>query len=168
MKNPLQLSLPPGEPFADFRREFEAPVSAVFRAHVDPDLYVQWIGPHRLTSRLDGFDAGEGGSFRLVQAGDDGVEFAFRGVFHTIRENEFLLYSFEFEGYDTDEPSLEHTYFASLPGGRSLLSGHSVYPSVESRDQWVAAGMEEGMRQGYDRLEFLLAGPGRSGPPGPG
>jgi hypothetical protein len=37
-------------------REFEAPVSAVFRAHCDPDLYAHWIGPSRLATTLTRWD----------------------------------------------------------------------------------------------------------------
>lgn len=169
MSNALRLTLPEGAPYADFDREFDFPVSAVFRAHSSPELYVQWIGPRGLTSRLDGYDAASGGSFRLVQAGDDGVEFAFRGTFHVVRENEFVLNTFEFEGYEGDEATLDYTWFRELPGGRTLLTGHAVYPSVEARNRWAEAGMEEGMRQGYEQLDALLTElfgePGNAGAP---
>lgn len=35
---------------------------------------------------------------------------------------------------------------------------HSVYPSVETRDGMVSSGMEEGMSEGYQRLDVILAG----------
>lgn len=35
---------------------------------------------------------------------------------------------------------------------------HSVCPSVETRDGMVSSGMEEGMSEGYQRLDVILAG----------
>jgi hypothetical protein len=47
--------------------------------------------------------------------------------------------------------------FDDLGGGRTRLRGHSVYPSVESRDSMVASNMESGMSEGYERLDEVLA-----------
>ena len=47
--------------------------------------------------------------------------------------------------------------FTDLGNGRSNLTGHSVYPTVESRDGMVGSDMELGMSQGYDRLEKIAA-----------
>jgi hypothetical protein len=33
---------------------------------------------------------------------------------------------------------------------------HSVYQSVEDRDAMAASGMEEGMNEGFDRLDAIL------------
>ena len=41
--NPLTVTAPEGLPFIDFTREFDAPVTAVFEAHRDPDLFRQWM-----------------------------------------------------------------------------------------------------------------------------
>ena len=32
----------------EFTREFDAPVEALFRAHAEPELVKQWLGPHGL------------------------------------------------------------------------------------------------------------------------
>lgn len=34
-------------PLVRITREFDAPVSKVYRAHTDPDLIAQWLGPAR-------------------------------------------------------------------------------------------------------------------------
>ncbi|MFI7483171.1 SRPBCC domain-containing protein [Kocuria sp. M1R5S2] len=109
---------------------------------------------------MDGFDCRAGGSYRFLQRGEDGDdEYAFRGVFHTVRQDALIVQTFEFEGWP-DVVTLEFSTFEELPGGRCRLSGRSVYPSVEAREQYLATGMESGMSQGYDRLEELLAGRG--------
>lgn len=156
MTNVLRLQLPEGQPFAEYTREFDAPVADLFRAHTDRELFRRWIGPQDLGTRIEAFDARSGGSFRFVQWGDDGVEYAFRGVFHTVRENEFVLQTFEYEGYP-DDVSLEYATFEELPGGRSRLSGRSLFPSLEAREKYVRDGMEQGMAAGYDKLDELLA-----------
>ena len=45
MSNPTNITADPGVPFVDTVREFDAPVDAVYRAHVEPELMVQWLGP---------------------------------------------------------------------------------------------------------------------------
>ena len=45
MSNSLKLSVPEGLPFIDYEREFDFPVADVFRAHKEPDLIAQWLGP---------------------------------------------------------------------------------------------------------------------------
>ncbi|MGE5376024.1 MAG: ATPase, partial [Bacteroidota bacterium] len=34
---------------------------------------------------------------------------------------------------------------------------HSVYQSVEDRDGMIQSGMESGLKEGYERLDELLA-----------
>ncbi|MBD7996492.1 SRPBCC family protein [Arthrobacter sp. Sa2CUA1] len=156
MTNALEVTAPDGVPYLDAAREFDYPARQVFRAHVDPEVYAEWIGPDRLTTRVDGFEPVSGGSYRFVQTDDDGGEFAFRGVFHTVRPDEFILQTFEYEGYP-DHASLEYLHFEDLPGGRSRMHGRSLYPSVETRDNFLSSGMEAGMAAGLDKLEQLLA-----------
>jgi len=153
--NSLQLRNPEGTPYSDYEREFDVPAAEVFRAHADAGLYRQWIGPRGLTTRVERLDCRRGGSFRFVQQGDDGVEHAFRGIFHTVRDNELILMTFEYEGYP-DVVTLEYTRFEELPGGRCRLTGHSVFPTLQDRERYLADGMESGMAEGYERLEELL------------
>jgi hypothetical protein len=53
--------------------------------------------------------------------------------------------------------SIEFMTFERLADDRTRLSGHAVYPSMESRDGMVASGMENGMREGYDKLDAVIA-----------
>ena len=78
-------------------------------------------------------------------------------MFHVVRENDFAIQTFEFEGYP-DVVAIESMTFTDLGGGRTRLSIHSVYPTVEARDGMVASDMETGLTQGYARLEKLAAG----------
>jgi uncharacterized protein YndB with AHSA1/START domain len=155
MSNPLKVEAPAGVPFIDWEREFDAPVEAVFRAHKDPDLIKQWLGPRRYEMDIDSYDFRTGGRYRYLHRAD-GEEYAFNGVFHVVRENEFAIQTFEFEGFP-DVVSIESMTFEALDDGRSRVRGHSTYPSMEARDGMVESGMEGGMSEGYERLDEVLA-----------
>jgi len=157
MTNPLQVSAPDGLPFIDFEREFDAPVDAVFRAHKEPDLVKQWMGPRDYDTDIEIYDFRTGGRWRFVHRNPEGEEYAFNGVFHVVRENEFAIQTFEFEGYP-DVVSIESITFERLDGGRTRLRGHAVYPTMEARDGMVGSGMETGMNAGYAKLDDVLDG----------
>jgi uncharacterized protein YndB with AHSA1/START domain len=156
MTNPVTITAPEGLPFIDLEREFDAPVEAVFNAHRDPELVKQWLGPNGYEMTIERWDFVPQGGYRYVHTNPEGESFAFNGVFHTVRENEFAIQTFEFEGYP-DVVAIESATFEDLGGGRTRLKIHSVYPDVASRDGMVASGMEGGVREGYARLDELVA-----------
>jgi uncharacterized protein YndB with AHSA1/START domain len=155
MTNTLTITAPDGLPYVDFEREFDAPVSAVFAAHKDPALVAQWLGPRGYEMNIEHYDFTSHGGYRYIHRNPEGEEFAFNGVFHVVRENEFAIQTFEFEGYP-DVVSIESLTFDDLGDGRTRLRGHAVYPTLEARDGIVASGMERGIREGYERLEELV------------
>jgi uncharacterized protein YndB with AHSA1/START domain len=155
MTNTLTITAPDGLPYVDFEREFDAPVSAVFAAHKDPALVAQWLGPRGYEMNIEHYDFTSHGGYRYIHRNPEGEEFAFNGVFHVVRENEFAVQTFEFEGYP-DVVSIESLTFDDLGDGRTRLRGHAVYPTLEARDGIVASGMERGIREGYERLEELV------------
>ncbi|WP_426626207.1 SRPBCC family protein [Leifsonia sp. McL0607] len=156
MSNPVVIDAIPGTSYADITREFEAPVEAVFRAHADPELFVRWIGPRSLDNAIAHWDFRTGGHYGFEQTDADGTVYAFRGVFHTVVENVLIIQTFEYLGAP-NEVSLDLLRFEPLPGGRSRLVGHSVFPSKEALEAMVAEGMEYGMVEGYEKLDELLA-----------
>ena len=156
MTNALELNVPDGLPFIDFSRELDYPVSQVFRAYSDPGLIVQWLGPRGMKMEIDHYDFRTGGSYKYIHTGPEGIPYEFRGIFHTVRENEFAVQTFEFSGYP-DVVSIEFMTLQELDGDRTRISAHSVYPSMEARDGMAASGMEGGVSEGFERLEELLA-----------
>lgn len=155
MTNELTIDAPEGVPWIDFTREFDAPVAAVFNAHRDPDLVRQWLGPNGYEMEIGQWDFVSGGGYRYTHRNPEGMEFGFHGLFHTIRDDEFAIQTFEFEGAP-DEVAIEFMWFEDLGDGRCRLRGRSIGRTVEGRDAMVASGMEHGMREGYERLEALV------------
>ena len=143
-------------PLVRITREFDAPPEKVFRAHTDPDLVVQWLGPRNLEMRIDHYDCRTGGSYRYVHS-RDGEDYGFHGSFHEVRPNELIVQTFTFEGMP-DGVALEKLRFEDLGNGRTRLVATSLVDSFADRDAFVASGMESGVIEGYEQLDEVLAG----------
>jgi uncharacterized protein YndB with AHSA1/START domain len=157
-KRETTIEVDPKLPLVRITREFDAPKAKVFRAHTDPELYVRWVGPRSIDTRIDHWDCKTSGSYRYVST-QGGESYAFRGCFHEVRPDELIVQTFTFEGMP-DGVSLEKLALEDLPGGRCRLIATSLVDSFEARDAFVASGMEEGVREGYEKLDELLAQPG--------
>jgi uncharacterized protein YndB with AHSA1/START domain len=144
----------PDVPLVRITREFDAPPEKVFRAHTDPDLAAQWLGPRDRQAKIDSWDCRTGGSYRYL-IDSDGFEAGFHGSFHEIRPAELIVQTFTFEGVP-DGVALERLTFEDLGNGRTRLVATSLVDSFEDRDAFVASGMETGVREGYARLDDLL------------
>jgi uncharacterized protein YndB with AHSA1/START domain len=155
MTNALNLTAPVDTLAMEFTREFDAPVAALFRAHADAELFRKWVGPRGLAMTIDRWEFVTGGGYRYVHTDDSG-SYGFHGVFHTVRDGEFIIQTFEFEGAP-DNVNLEYLWFDDLGDGRSRLRGRSICPTLEARDGLLSSGMEGGMSEGYDKLDELLA-----------
>jgi len=151
----IEITLDTKVPLVRITREFDAPPAKVFRAHTDPELLAQRLGPRRHETRIDHFDCRTGGSYRYVLVSDRN-EFGFHGCFHEVPPSELIVQTFTFEGAP-DGVALERLVFQDLGDRRSRLTGTSLVDSFEDRDAFVASGMEEGVREGYERLDELLA-----------
>ena len=84
-------------PLVRIIREFDAPVSAVFRAHVEPELFAEWNGPRDLETRIEAFECRTGGAYRYVMARGDEA-YGFYGSFHEVRPDELIVQTFCFDG----------------------------------------------------------------------
>jgi uncharacterized protein YndB with AHSA1/START domain len=145
----------PTVPMVRIVREFDASPEKVFRAHTDPELVVQWLGPRSLEMVVDHYDCRTGGSYRyLHRRGDE--EYGFHGSFHEVRPSELIVQTFTFEGFP-DGVALEKLVLEDIGGGRTRLTATSLVDSFEGRDAFVASGMESGVVEGYERLDEVLA-----------
>jgi uncharacterized protein YndB with AHSA1/START domain len=144
----------PRVPAVHIWRDFAATPARLMRAHTDPELFAQWIGPDSLTTRIDHWDCRTLGSYRYV-AERDGEEYAFRGTFPHIGEDR-LVQTFTWEGMP-EAIALETMTFEDLGDGRTRLHAFSLCDSFEARDGMLASGMEVGVHDGYRKLDALLA-----------
>jgi uncharacterized protein YndB with AHSA1/START domain len=143
----------PKVPVIRMSRDFHGTPDQLFRAHTDPALFAQWVGPSAMETRVVEWDARSGGSWRFVSTGN-GQEYAFHGCFHEVRPDR-IVQTFTYEG-QPDGVKLETLWFEDLGDGRSRLRTQSLVDSFESRDAWLAGGMEVGVNEGYAKLEEML------------
>ena len=156
-KNKTTINVEPGKQELFIIREFDAPRALVYKAHIDPNLYVQWLGPRGYEMELETFEPHSGGRYRYIHKDESGNEFGFHGVFHEMSED-LMIQTFEFEGLpERGHVILDTMRLEELPGNRTRVTIQSVYQSVSDRDGMVQSGMERGVNEGYERLDELLA-----------
>jgi uncharacterized protein YndB with AHSA1/START domain len=145
----------PNLPTIRIIRDFDAPPDRVFRAWVDPELVVQWLGPKSSEIRIDQWNARTGGNFRYASVQDGEEVASFYGSFHEVRPSERLVQTFTWEGMP-DGVALETMTFEDLGDGRTRTIGLSLVENLEARDGIMASGMEVGVYEGYAKLDALL------------
>ncbi len=153
-KNKVIVTAEPGKQELFITREFDAPRELIYQAHIDPKLYVQWLGPHGYEMILEEFEPVNGGKYRYIHKDNAGNEFCFHGTFHAMSLDS-MIQTFEFEGYP-GHVSLDCMTLEELPGNRTKATIHSVFQSVSDRDGMIQNGMETGVREGYERLDDIL------------
>jgi len=147
------ITAPPGQPYIDMEREFDAPAELVHRAYVEPDLVVQWLGPRKYEMVIERWDARDGGGYRYVHR-DAESSYGFHGVFHSMAPDN-MVQTFEFDGAP-GHVSLDSQKLEDIGNGRSRLKARTVFQSVADRDAMAESGMAEGVEDGYNRLDELL------------
>ncbi|HMJ08568.1 MAG TPA: SRPBCC family protein [Pyrinomonadaceae bacterium] len=157
MANKTEITAEPGKQELFITREFDAPRGLVFNAHVDPEIYVQWVGPREMTMTIEKWEPRAGGSYKFTHE-RNGQKYAFFGVTHEVLTPERIIGTFEFDGLpETGHVILGTTRFEELPGGRTRLVHQSVFQSVADRDGMIQSGMERGVSDGYEKLDVILA-----------
>lgn len=156
MANTTKVTAEPNKQELFITREFDTPRELVFRAHTDPDQYVQWVGPNDLEMTIQKLDAFDGGTFEFTHK-RDGQAYRFFGSYHEVLAPERIIGTFEFDGLpERGHVIMGKTTFEELPDNRCRLVHQSVFFSVEDRDGMVRSGMERGVSEGYDKLDSLL------------
>lgn len=142
-------------PLIRITRDVHAAPAQVHRAHTDPELYAQWVGPKALSTRIEHWDARTGGAWAFVNIGPDGEEYAFHGSFHDVTEDR-IVQTFTFDAWP-EAVSLETLRFEDLGDGWTRLHATSLFDSFESRGGMLESGMDVGVHEGYAALDAMLA-----------
>jgi uncharacterized protein YndB with AHSA1/START domain len=138
-------------------RVFNAPRELVFEAHSKCEHMAKWWGPRGYTLAICEMDFRPGGAYHFLHENADGQrdEFGFRGEFREIAPPERIVWTFEWEGMP-GHASLDTLTLEDIGGGKTLLTAHSLFDSVEDRDGMLQSGMETGAGETWDRLAELL------------
>lgn len=157
-KNETTINAEPGRMDISIVREFDAPRELVFKAHEDPELIKQWLGPKQYDMKIYHYHSRSGGSYRYSVTDKKGnIVATFNGAIHEVTAPERIIQTFEYEGLpERGHVTLDCTTFESLPGNRTRVTVHSVCRSQADRDAMMASGMESGVNEGYEKLDALL------------
>ena len=155
MTHDTRLELDERVPLLRLERDFDAAPDVVFRAWSQADLVARWLGPRDREMLVERWDCVTGGSYRYVHRRGDDDQW-FHGSFHEVRPGVLIVQTFAWEGMP-DHVALERVTFTDLGDGRTRMMSTSLVDSFESRDAFVAGGMESGIRESFDKLDDLLA-----------
>lgn len=142
-------------------RSFAAPAALVFDCLTVPDLLRLWHGADGWTLEVCEVDLRVGGRWRFEARGPGGARMGYGGVYQEVNPPHLLVNT---ERFDDQWYAGEALVVAVLddqagPGGRptTTLTTTATYASRAVRDAVLASPMERGVREGYVRLDAVLA-----------
>lgn len=153
---PVQITTPSDVEIA-VARAFDAPRDKVFKAFVTPKLVSRWmLGPEGWTMPVCEIDAKPGGKFRYVWRHPRKPDMGMSGVFRELKAPERIVHVESFDEAWYPGECVVTTVF-SEKGGRTTVTMTMRFESREGRDLALKTGMEQGMAEGYRRLDEILA-----------
>ena len=152
--------LPPTAGVVDltFRRVLKAPIANAWAAWADPSRFAAWFGPHGATMEPCELDVRPGGGGRRRSGHPEFGEVWVRGEYVAVEPPRRLVMLFGFAD-EHGEPQPRAGFAATsrveviLEATDDATTAMTVRHTGLSRDQ----GETEGWRQGFERLDALLA-----------
>lgn len=134
-------------------REFELPAALVFRAHVEPELFEQWMSHEYGKVKVVKFEPRKHGGWEFETSGPDGtVVFRANGTIHEFVPDKKITRTFEMDNSPFDV-QLEFLQFEAVTNHTSRLTINSIYRSPELRDQMLKMPFAAGLSMAHDRLQ---------------
>ncbi len=138
-------------------RVFDAPRALVFAAFTKPDLIKRWMfGPEGWSLPVCELELKAGGKMRYVWKHKDGASMGMSGVFREIKRPARIVHNEIFDEDWTGGETLVTTLFTETDG-QTLVEQTILYATRAARDAVLKSPMEDGIAQGYDRLDKVLA-----------
>lgn len=154
----IKASAPADQPTITTEREFDAPPAILFRAFTEAEALKTWYGPNGFTITVLAMDFRVGGLFRFTMHGPDGTDYPNRIAYRDIKPGERLAYLHDSD-IDNDPRAFEVTVtFEALGANRTLLTMHSVFPSIEARNAVMKFGAVELGKQTLEKLAAYVKG----------
>ena len=158
-----QVSLP-SDTEVRVTRDFKAPRTLVWQAHVDPKLFQRWIGGYPgWTMPVCEMDVRPGGKYRWRWRNDEEKqEFGFFGEFREVEAASLMVQAEYFDpgtmggAMDASAPTINRTTFTETNDITTLVT-LIKYVSKNARDAALSTGMTDGMEVSFARLDTLVA-----------
>jgi uncharacterized protein YndB with AHSA1/START domain len=132
-------------------REFDLPLTLLFKAYETPEIIEQWMGTKVLK-----LENKKHGSWQFETSDAHGnVVFKANGTIHDFVRNEKITRTFEMENTHFGV-QLELIHFESLTADTSKLTIHTIYESVAQRDQLLKLPFAQGINMAHNRLQDIV------------
>jgi uncharacterized protein YndB with AHSA1/START domain len=137
-------------------REFDLPVALLFKAHVEAEIFEQWMSHEYGTTKVLKLESRKHGGWEFQTADAQGkVVFRANGVFHEYVPNQKITRTFEMENSSFDV-QLEFLEFEHLTDDTSRLTMHTIYRTQALRDEMLKLPFEYGLNMAHNRLQDVL------------
>ena len=133
-------------------REFDLPLELLFRAYVEPEIVEQWMGTKVL--KLENKKYG-GYQFETTD-GQGNAVFRANGTIHEFVTDGKITRTFEMENAPFGV-QLELLRFEKLTDETSKLNVHTIFESVELRDEMLKLPFKRGINMAHDRLQEIVS-----------
>lgn len=133
-------------------REFDLPLELLFKAYTDAQLVEQWMGTKVLK-----LDNTQHGSYQFETSNSQGeIVFRANGTIHEFIPNQKITRTFQME--NTPFPiQLEFLEFEKLTDETSKITIHTIYKSVDYRDQILKLPFAQGLNMAHNRLQEIFS-----------
>lgn len=135
-------------------RTFNAPLSMVYRAWSQPELFRRWWMPKSASGvslvACD-MDVRTGGKYRLEFSAGGADTMAFYGKYLEVVPNERIVWT-----NDEGEEGAVTTVTFEDQGGKTLVNFHEVYPSKEALEE-ALQGSAAALPEQLEQLDELLS-----------
>jgi|SRR6185503_7685051 len=131
-------------------REFDLPLELLFKAYAEPELIEQWMGTKVLKMEAKKF-----GGWQFETTDPKGNKHGFSGVIHEFTPNRKIIRTFEMANTPFGV-QLEITEFEKLTDDTSKVKMHTIYESVEQRDEVLKLPFKQGINMAHNRLQDYM------------
>jgi len=150
MERKTKINAEDGKQELTITREFDLPLELLFKAYEDAEIVEQWMGTKVLK-----LENKKHGSYRFETTDPKGNKYGFNGVIHEFTPNHKITRTFEFENTPFGV-QLEVLEFEQLTDDTSKLTIHTIFESVEQRDQMLKMPFAQGINMAHNRLQEIL------------
>lgn len=157
MERKTKISAEDGQHDLRITREFDLPVELLYKAHVEPDIFEEWMSHDYGKTRLLKFDMKKHGAWEFENIDNNGNKvFGAHGTIHGCIPGKKITRTFEMENSPFDV-QLEFLEFEKIDDDTSRLSMHVIYRSVALRDQMLKLPFAQGLNMAHNRLQNTLS-----------
>jgi uncharacterized protein YndB with AHSA1/START domain len=143
----------PVVPDLHLERSYPVAPPALWRLLVEPELLVQWWGPHGFTSVVEQWEVHPGRAYRIAMRPPEGSEFHLRGEFREVVPEERLVFTFVWEEPQPDDvPNVVTITLRDDAAATVMTIDHGPFMTEERSAPPRAAWTDT-----FEKIESLLA-----------